>query len=165
MIPTLSGRDLDVIINVPQRQETGYASRHIGGGARRTRRLFAGAYRQRTAPSFLAPTDYAKPHDEFYQTVATAAEREGLQGLLAWGGLPEFVLRPGDFTVVPSHVIQSSATEMDVRSSRRRILSYSPDWDLFRWDANGDTPLPTAAAKTLAATWSGIPLTPPPDSP
>jgi len=116
-------------------------------------------------PSTLSRADYTKPQDAFYGVIASAAEKQGLQGLLAWGGLPEFVLRPGDFDVVPSHVNQYSPAEVDIRSTGERILFYDPAFELLRWGATGDVPLPTDAAKALAATWPGIPLPPPPGRP
>jgi hypothetical protein len=109
-------------------------------------------------PSTLPRADYTKPQDAFYRVIAAAAERQGLQGLLSWGGLPKFVLRPADFDVVPSHVNQYSPVEVDVRSSGERILFYDPAYELLRWEATGDVPVPTAAAKALAATWPGVAL-------
>jgi len=112
----------------------------------------------KTEPIVMAPADYAKPHDAFYQAIATAAQQNGLQGLLSWGGLPALRLRAGDFTVAESHLNPSSSTETDIRSSAERVLFFDPSWDLYVWDTDGDEPHPTAAARILAATWPRVPL-------
>ena len=104
-------------------------------------------------PPTLAPTDYTRWRDELYSAYLPACEKEGVQGLLAWIVLPEFVLRPGDYAVTASHLNRYSPVEVDIRSSARRILFCEPVWDLFVWDVTGDIPRPTPAAKAIAAAW------------
>jgi hypothetical protein len=119
----------------------------------------------KSQPETMAPAAYEKPRDAFYRVVAAAAQRDGLQGLLSWGALPGLALQPGDFTIAESHLNPSSRTEIDIRSSGERVLFYIPSWDLFVWGPNGDTPHPTPAAQTLAATWPQIPVPPLPNHP
>jgi hypothetical protein len=108
-------------------------------------------------PPALDRAQYSGPRDTLYREFLMACQRNGTQGLLAWIAMPEFVLRPGDYTVAASHVNPASPVEVDVRSSRQRILFYNPVWELFVWNVEGDTPRPTAAAQALAAAWPGEP--------
>jgi len=109
-------------------------------------------------PASLDPAAYAIHRDEFYRAFIGACEKDGVQGVLSWGALPTFVLRPGDYTVTPSKINPWSPLEVDIQSSARRILFCAPSWDLFVWDAKGDEPLATPSAKALAAVWPKVPL-------
>jgi hypothetical protein len=108
------------------------------------------------APPTLAPQDYAGPRDALFRAVASASERDGVQGLLAWIALPGLVLRPRDFIVRPSALNRYGPIEVDIGSPARRILFYNPSFDLFVWAAREELPLPTAAAAAVASGWMRI---------
>jgi hypothetical protein len=107
-------------------------------------------------PPTLTAEDYSKPRDELYRAFVPEAEKDGAQGFLSWIALPDFVLRPGDYTITASRLNRYSPIEVDIHSSGERILFYEPVWQLFTWASSGDEPLPTASAKAIAAAWSRL---------
>lgn len=106
-------------------------------------------------PPTLDRDAYAGPRDRLFRSFIAAAERDGVQGLLAWLALPDLVLRPGDYSIMPSALNHYSPIEVYIRSSGRRVLFYDPSFDLFSWRDPSPVPAPTPAADAIRRAWSG----------
>jgi hypothetical protein len=110
-------------------------------------------------PWTLTAADYRDFRDMLFERILDTGQRIGLKGFLAWLALPQVVLRPGDYKIVQSTVNRFFPVELDVKTAGRvstRTLGLEPSFSLFDWDAAGDTPKPTRAAKALAGAWQPL---------
>jgi hypothetical protein len=115
-----------------------------------------GEFGLKLEPWTLTEDAYGDFRDQLFEQVLAAAPELGVKGLLAWLALPEARLRPGQYRIEPSALNRFSPTELDITSPDgqvSRTLGMRPSFSLFDWDAVGDTPKPTRAAKALAAAW------------
>ena len=115
-------------------------------------------------PETMRPQDYGPARDRLFERVLAEGEADGLQGMLAWYALPRMVLRPGQYEVRDSRLNPYSPIEVDLQGTvaGRRVIMYKPYFELFVWNATGDDPVPTAAARALAAAWAKVPVPPSP---
>ena len=103
---------------------------------------------------------YSSARDRYFKQFLAAAQKLNLQGLLAWGALPEVALKEGHYSVIESGINPFSPTEVDVDaasgSPQRRILFCDPSFTLFVWPENSDIPIATPAAVAIANSWPRI---------
>lgn len=103
------------------------------------------------------PRQFADMRDEFFRAIVRDSESLGFQGLLAWGAVPELVLKPGKYIIIQSTLNKYSPVEVDIDGAdrrHRRVIFCTPEFNLFEWGDYGAEPHPTAAAKALASAWS-----------
>ena len=80
-----------------------------------------------------------------------------LQGVLAWGALPEIVLLPNHYVVRASTKADAKPEDQEVDiDNRRQIFFYKPAFCLFEWRGSDGEPVSTPAADALASAWPGI---------
>jgi hypothetical protein len=112
------------------------------------------------SPKTLPPEQYSAVQDRFFQAIIAEGQKLGLQGLLAWGAVPEISLIPGHYQVRQSTINAYSPVELDIdiaKSTQRRILFYDHHCNLFEWRDDNVLPSATLAAQAVAAAWADIP--------